>query len=74
MFQLKVFVGKLVPVNRHAARSIMIGKVSSLNHKSRNDPMETRPLIGKFGAPGMGRISAAQRFKVFHRLGNDIAV
>ena len=40
MTQFKVLVGKLLSVDGHATCTVGIGEVSSLAHKTRNNPME----------------------------------
>jgi len=41
----KIFVLEFFSVNRFAAASVAVGKVPSLDHKLRNDPMERRSLV-----------------------------
>ena len=66
MLEGKVFVVKLFSVNTLAARSIVIGKVSTLTHKFRNDAMKTASLESKSVLHG------TEGPEILGRLGDDI--
>jgi hypothetical protein len=67
MLELKVFVGKLAAVDTLSSGTIVVGKVTSLTHESRNDTMKAAP--GKTEA----LLAGTERPKVLGRLGNDVA-
>lgn len=47
VLQLKVFVGKLLSVDGLSAGSVVIRKVTTLQHEARNDAMERRALVAE---------------------------
>ena len=65
MLQLEVLVGKLVAVNRFAARA-------ALDHKSRDDSMEDRALQVQRYSPPHPALPRAKRAKVLGRLRHDV--
>lgn len=44
MFEHKVLVVELAPVDRFAAGAVVVGEVSSLTHELRDDPVEAAAL------------------------------
>ena len=47
MFQLKVFIIKLMTIDTFTSSSITLSEVTCLEHEVRDDPMERSILVGK---------------------------
>ena len=67
MLELKVLVGKLVSVDTLSSGAIMVGKVTSLTHESRNDAVKAAASISK------ALFASTKSTKVLCRLGNHVA-
>jgi len=68
VLQGKVFISKLLSVDRLSTGSVAASEVAALNHEFGNDTMKLTALETKALLPG------AESSKVFSRLGNDVGV
>ena len=66
MFELKVFILKLVSINALSSSSIVVGEISSLTHELGNDAVEGR------SSETEACFSSAKLTEVLSRLGNYI--
>mmetsp|Transcript_5974 Transcript_5974/g.9974 ORF Transcript_5974/g.9974 Transcript_5974/m.9974 type:complete len:299 (-) Transcript_5974:802-1698(-) len=71
----KVLVGKLLSVDRFAACTISICKVTTLNHKVLDDTMESATLVMQGLAHGtLALLASTERSKVLCRFWNNIGI
>jgi hypothetical protein len=73
VLELKVFITKRVSVNALSTHTIVMRKIPTLYHESRNDSMKATSLVRK-SLRANGLVSPAQAFKVFDRLGDHVSV
>jgi len=64
--QSKVLVTKLLPIDRFPACSVVSREISTLQHESRNNSVERRPLISE------SMLASGQLTKVARRLRNNV--
>lgn len=75
VFQLEVFVFKLLAVNGFPSSTIAIGKVTPLNHKLFNNTMKGGTLeMQRLSLGALALFSGTQRQKVLSRLGCNVHV
>ena len=66
VFELKIFVGELLSVDRFATGAVVVGKVTPLTHEVGDHAMERRAFEAK------PLLAGAQRAKVFSRLWHHV--
>ena len=66
----EVLISKLGAVDRYTTGSILVGKVTTLEHKLRNDSMEGASLVGEVSS----LLASAESAEVFAGLGSDVRV